>query len=190
MANIGPTWVLSATDGPHVGSVNLVIRVRLKLHVTGWILDAMMYPQWPLVWSKLMYKISSHHSYHSPLHKKRVGLRVSNQASTILVSSPKDRLIALLSGLQLWSDQSWSLSIQWIRITTTRTKRHRSHLLSELLLNFMSSICWKISDEILLEIECCVTSRLVNRIATASYRLTRNKSLLSWSVWIRVFSGL
>ena len=26
-ANMGPTWVLSAPDGPHVGPMNLVIRV-------------------------------------------------------------------------------------------------------------------------------------------------------------------
>ena len=28
-ANMGPTWVLSAPDGPHVGSMNLAIRVRI-----------------------------------------------------------------------------------------------------------------------------------------------------------------
>ena len=27
-ANMGPTWVLSAPDGPHVGPMNLAIRVR------------------------------------------------------------------------------------------------------------------------------------------------------------------
>ena len=27
-ANMGPTWVLSASDGPHVGPVNLSIMVR------------------------------------------------------------------------------------------------------------------------------------------------------------------
>ena len=26
-ANMGPTWVLSAPDGPHVGPMNLAIRV-------------------------------------------------------------------------------------------------------------------------------------------------------------------
>ena len=26
-ANMGPTWVLSAPDGPHVGPINLAIRV-------------------------------------------------------------------------------------------------------------------------------------------------------------------
>ena len=30
-ANMGPTWVLSAPDGPHVGPMNLAIRVRLQL---------------------------------------------------------------------------------------------------------------------------------------------------------------
>ena len=30
-ANMGPTWVLSVHDGPHVDPVNLAIRVRLKL---------------------------------------------------------------------------------------------------------------------------------------------------------------
>ena len=28
-ANMGPTWVLSAPDGPHVGPMNLAIRVLL-----------------------------------------------------------------------------------------------------------------------------------------------------------------
>ena len=30
-ANMGPTWILSAPDGPHVGPVNLAIRVNI-----GW----------------------------------------------------------------------------------------------------------------------------------------------------------
>ena len=29
-ANMGPTWVLSAPDGPHVGPMNLAIRVVLQ----------------------------------------------------------------------------------------------------------------------------------------------------------------
>ena len=32
-ANMGPTWVLSAPDGPHVGPINLAIRVRRYLLV-------------------------------------------------------------------------------------------------------------------------------------------------------------
>ena len=38
-ANMGPTWVLSAPDGPHVGPMNLVIRVPilgLKLILPHW----------------------------------------------------------------------------------------------------------------------------------------------------------
>ena len=30
-ANMGPTWVLSAPDGPHVGPMNLAIRVKITL---------------------------------------------------------------------------------------------------------------------------------------------------------------
>ena len=30
-ANMGPTWVLRALDGPHVGPMNLVIRVCIDL---------------------------------------------------------------------------------------------------------------------------------------------------------------
>ena len=30
-ANMGPTWVLSAPDGPHVGSMNLAIRGMFAL---------------------------------------------------------------------------------------------------------------------------------------------------------------
>ena len=34
-ANMGPTWVLSAPDGPHVGPMNLAIRgvMQLLIHV-------------------------------------------------------------------------------------------------------------------------------------------------------------
>ena len=28
--NIGPTWALSAPDGPHVGPMNLAIKVKLS----------------------------------------------------------------------------------------------------------------------------------------------------------------
>ena len=31
-ANMGPTWVLSAPDGPHVGPMNLAIRVVIGQH--------------------------------------------------------------------------------------------------------------------------------------------------------------
>ena len=30
-ANMGPTWVLSAPDGPHVGPINLTIRVGVDI---------------------------------------------------------------------------------------------------------------------------------------------------------------
>ena len=34
--NMGPTWVLSAPDGPHVGSMNLAIRIGfLSYHMTN-----------------------------------------------------------------------------------------------------------------------------------------------------------
>ena len=29
-ANMGPTWVLSAPDGPHIGPMNLFIRERIS----------------------------------------------------------------------------------------------------------------------------------------------------------------
>ena len=35
VANMGPTWVLSSPGGPHVGPMNLAIRVHLYLHCTG-----------------------------------------------------------------------------------------------------------------------------------------------------------
>ena len=34
-ANMGPTWVLSAPDGPHVGPMNIVIKVNLSLGTMG-----------------------------------------------------------------------------------------------------------------------------------------------------------
>ena len=34
MANMGPTWVLSAPDGPHVGPMNLAVRVVIGSHLT------------------------------------------------------------------------------------------------------------------------------------------------------------
>ena len=36
-ANMGPTWVLSAPDGPHVGPMNLAIRVRVLMNTAEWI---------------------------------------------------------------------------------------------------------------------------------------------------------
>ena len=45
-ANMGPTWVLSAPDGPHVGSMNLVIRNCLTIPV-NWVIinfDTRLYP--------------------------------------------------------------------------------------------------------------------------------------------------
>ena len=47
-ANMGPTWVLSAPDGPHVGPINLVIRVTtfvgkmFQFHV----IVTRLYPAW------------------------------------------------------------------------------------------------------------------------------------------------
>ena len=38
-ANMGPTWVLSALDGPHVGPINLVIRVE-RLGMPGFFVVA------------------------------------------------------------------------------------------------------------------------------------------------------
>ena len=37
-ANMGPTWVLSAPDGPHVGPMNLAIRGSLLCFVVDWFL--------------------------------------------------------------------------------------------------------------------------------------------------------
>ena len=34
-ANMGPTWVLSAPDGPHVGPVNLAISLYIKISTLG-----------------------------------------------------------------------------------------------------------------------------------------------------------
>ena len=38
-ANMGPTWVLSAQDGPDVGAMNLAIRVDMRL--TRWGMEKM-----------------------------------------------------------------------------------------------------------------------------------------------------
>ena len=38
-ANMGPTWVLSASDGSHVGPMNLAIRVCLSPHLTLFVQD-------------------------------------------------------------------------------------------------------------------------------------------------------
>ena len=34
-ANMEPTWVLSAPDGPHVGPMNLAIRVKFSRKIKG-----------------------------------------------------------------------------------------------------------------------------------------------------------
>ena len=42
-ANMGPTWVLSAPDGPHVGPMNIAIRAGIKVDtlaiLISWIKD-------------------------------------------------------------------------------------------------------------------------------------------------------
>ena len=48
-ANIGPTWVLSAPDGPHVGPVNLAIRVYMLQQHSCWIFITFL--QWSLSWN-------------------------------------------------------------------------------------------------------------------------------------------
>ena len=35
-ANMGPTWVLSAPDGPHVGPMSLAIRVVTRFILSKW----------------------------------------------------------------------------------------------------------------------------------------------------------
>ena len=41
-ANMGPTWVLSAPDGPHVGPMNLAIRVVMYWKQTDWCCHALL----------------------------------------------------------------------------------------------------------------------------------------------------
>ena len=43
-ANMGPTWVLSAPNGPHVGSMNLVIRDNTRLRLVFWSYES----NWPI----------------------------------------------------------------------------------------------------------------------------------------------
>ena len=54
-ANMGPTWVLSAPDGPHVSPINLAIRVTVQLSWGGTV-TVVFNPWWFL---------KSRH-YHSP----------------------------------------------------------------------------------------------------------------------------
>ena len=50
-ANMGPTWILSAPDGPHVGPMNLAIRVGFRVHSRlqscGWIFRSYPASHWP-----------------------------------------------------------------------------------------------------------------------------------------------
>ena len=70
-ANMGPTWVLSAPDGPHVGPINLAIRKNYRIEVTavwfGWAsyttcvtraISTSEYKQHILVWSSLIQALS------------------------------------------------------------------------------------------------------------------------------------
>ena len=61
-ANMGPTWVLSAPDGPHVGPMNLAIRVNMQLnvhcvclHYAPWNMDTVMF-YFVLLWDILYYE--------------------------------------------------------------------------------------------------------------------------------------
>ena len=66
-ANMGPTWVLSAPDGPHVGPMNLAIRVLIIMAISTSVLffnGFMMnnfpeynkrLPRWQKDWSSITY---------------------------------------------------------------------------------------------------------------------------------------
>ena len=72
--NMGPTWVLSAPDGPHVGPQNLAIRAVL------------------LWWWKLMCHIMSYHEWHiDTLHVSWDGT-VSTQICCIALAFQIDSL--------------------------------------------------------------------------------------------------
>ena len=55
-ANMGPTWVLSAPDGPHVGPINLAIKVVLPGVLC-------MFYQWNLVTANTTIHIAFHHLF-------------------------------------------------------------------------------------------------------------------------------
>ena len=59
-ANMGPTWVLSAPDGPHVGPLYLAIRVFMSWHQSAHI--SLLLHYWPFV-------MGIHHSSFIPLIK-------------------------------------------------------------------------------------------------------------------------
>ena len=45
-ANMGPTWYLSAPDGPHVGPMNLAIRGLLHLNAIQWVWYLILHVQY------------------------------------------------------------------------------------------------------------------------------------------------
>ena len=62
-ANMGPIWVLSAPDGPHIGPMNLAIRVGLH----RWVITSHINNGWPnLRWSPLTNKQKSTGAYLIP----------------------------------------------------------------------------------------------------------------------------
>ena len=57
-ANMGPTWVLSAPDGPHVGPMNLVIRGPIDGLVQDWLIEILH------CWCKAIYQWLSARLHH------------------------------------------------------------------------------------------------------------------------------
>ena len=41
-ANMGPTWVLSAPGGPHVGPMNLAVRLLYECEIWSWVLHLLL----------------------------------------------------------------------------------------------------------------------------------------------------
>ena len=69
-ANMGPNWVLSAPDGPHVGPMNLAIREVMVFQVTpleyymrGHFKHSGLYLQ-DTTWLQFLYSTHLPHDYH------------------------------------------------------------------------------------------------------------------------------
>ena len=145
-ANMGPTWVLSAQDGPHVGPMNLAIRVHIHF------CDPRKLPfktQWKgpeYIATVITTRLELSQGYSQAIHlHKRVNYTDINEAQSYWgnIHDTKQMVTSTIDLLQKWIkcvDGLWIISCTLKSGVKTKTKQ-RSWSRKQLLLH--SKCIWK-----------------------------------------------
>ena len=89
-ANMGPTWVLSAPDGPHVGPMNLAIRAPAQANISHY------------CWAQAM--ATSVFIYYHIYSYWFINPNQSHQAHMLIQLTLMDRISTFVSVVTLWLD--------------------------------------------------------------------------------------